>query len=306
MKSGPIPTRGGIVYAIAAYSTWGFVPLFWNELKMFPPVQILAHRIVWSLIFFIVIFSLKKDLKNLLLRAKDKEIIRKSIPSAIAIGINWGLYIYAVNSGHALESSLGYFINPIFNVLIGAFFFHESLNKLQWTAFILACLGVAALTYQNGRLPWIALALATTFSIYGVIRKKTALKGTTGTAIESFLLIPAAIVIFSNSSLSPTSLIELTDPLIPALLLSLGGALTALPLVWFSEATQRLPLSTLGFFQYISPTFQFLIAVFVFKEPFDKGKLISFSLIWIGLVIFILDSTRTHLQRRSVPSSAST
>jgi chloramphenicol-sensitive protein RarD len=306
MNNTSMTAKSGMLYAVSAYATWGFVPLFWRELRMFPPTQILAHRIVWSLIFFVCIFLTRRTFTNWLRMLSDKKILLKSLPSGLAIGINWGLYIYAVNSGHALESSLGYFINPIFNVLIGSLLFKEKLNKFQWSAFSLACVGVGLLTVLNGRPPWIALALAGTFSLYGVIRKKTALKGTTGTAVESLLLIPAAILLFSIPSLTPTNLLELEDPLIPSVLLMLGGALTALPLVWFAEATQRLPLSTLGFFQYISPTFQFLIAVFIFQEPFDSGKLMAFSFIWMGLGLFIFDTARSSFQGRSDPSKVST
>jgi len=285
--------QSGALYAIGAYATWGFVPLFWRELKHVPPLQILAHRILWSIVFFFIIFSLRKTLRSWVSFARDFDSIKKSIPSALAIGINWGLYIYAVNSGHALESSLGYFINPILNVLIGSIFFNETLRRLQWTAFGFACLGVLLMTLAGGKLPWIALSLAGTFSAYGVIRKKTQLKGTSGTALESLLLIPAAGVILFQPELAPVSVLHMNDQelLIKTLLfLSIGGALTALPLVWFAEAARRLPLSTLGFYQYISPTFQFLIAVFVFKEPFDTTKLLAFAFIWTGLAIFAVDS----------------
>lgn len=306
MGSSEALSKKGILYAIAAYSTWGFVPLFWIQLKMIPPIQILAHRIIWSLLFFVIIFVIKNELFRWLKMVKDPVVLKKSLPSGLAIGVNWGLYIYAVNSGHALESSLGYFINPIFNVLIGAVAFQEKLNKLQWTAFSFASAGVILLTALNGRLPWIALALASTFSLYGVLRKKSRLDGTKGTAVESLLLLPVAAFIFSKNNLAPVDLLTLENPVMPALLLSLGGALTALPLVWFSKAAQHLPLSSLGFFQYISPTFQFLIAVFVFREPFDSGKLISFVLIWLGLAIFVFGSARSRIQERNAPSRAST
>ncbi|MBM3382856.1 MAG: EamA family transporter RarD [Betaproteobacteria bacterium] len=304
-----IPTsekNSGAVYAIAAYSAWGFVPLFWAQLRMFSPVQILAHRILWSLLFFVFIFILRNNLKSWITELRNGTTLKRSLPSSLAIGVNWGLYIYAVNSGHALESSLGYFINPIFNILIGAVFFKEKLNRLQWTAFATAFTGVAWLTFVNGRIPWVALSLAATFSAYGVIRKKTSIKGTTGTATESLILIPLSLVILSSGALAPVSIGNLSDPLIPALLLILGGAVTALPLVWFSEAAQRMPLSTLGFFQYISPTFQFLIAVFVFKEDFNASLFSAFLIIWVGLAIFIYDSARSHFQGRMEPSNVST
>ncbi|MEN9810604.1 MAG: EamA family transporter RarD [Pseudomonadota bacterium] len=296
MTGGQLRAAGnsGPMYAIAAYATWGFVPLYWRELRHIPPLQILAHRIVWSIFFFTVLFFLRRNLTQWLSFARQADTLKKSLPSAIAIGINWGLYIYAVNSGHALESSLGYFINPIFNVLIGAVFFKETLTRAQWTAFAFAASGVAVMTFAAGKVPWIALSLAGTFSLYGVLRKKTGLSGTGGTAVESVLLIPLAATLLFSPQLAPVDVINLPagSNVMTLLLLSLGGALTALPLVWFAEAAQRMPLSVLGFYQYISPTFQFLIAVFIFKESFDEKKLFAFLLIWSGLAIFVFDSLK--------------
>lgn len=293
----------GPFYAMAAYATWGFVPLFWRELNHVPPMQILAHRILWSVVFFMILFAIKQDLRSWLRFCVNQTTLKKSIPSAIAIGVNWGLYIFAVNSGHALESSLGYFINPIFNVLIGAVFFREKLTTLQWSAFAFTVIGVLLLTFHAGQLPWIALSLATTFSLYGVIRKKTQLKGTSGTAVESVLLVPVAIIILLSSQLAPVSIFALSEsqhPFKTMSLLSVGGALTALPLVWFAEAAQRMPMSILGFYQYISPTFQFLIAVFIFKENFSQNKFNAFLFIWIGLAIFIFDSIKRARQSKKM------
>lgn len=287
--------KSGSLYAIGAYTTWGFVPLFWKELSHVPPMQILAHRIIWSVSFFVLLFQFRGSLQNWIRFAFQKKTIKKSLPSALAIGINWGLYIFAVNSGHAIEASLGYFINPILNVIIGATFFEEKLNNYQWSAFLSACIGVIYLTLSAGTPPWIALSLAGTFASYGVIRKKTELKGTSGTALESALLLPVATLILFSPQFSPISLWSIEGNLQPIktiFLLTVGGALTALPLVWFAEAAQRLPLSVLGFYQYLSPTFQFLIALFIFKEKFDFQKLIAFIFIWFGLAIFIIDSAR--------------
>jgi chloramphenicol-sensitive protein RarD len=288
-------TESGVLYALAAYSTWGFVPLFWRELRHIPPIQILAHRIVWSVVFFIIIFLIRRNLRNWISFAFQASILKKSLPSAMAIAFNWGLYIWAVNSGHALEASLGYFINPLLNVVLGALIFAERLNPLQKIAFCLAGLGVLILTLAEGQFPWIALSLASSFSLYGVIRKKTELKGTSGTAVESLLMIPLAAAILLSPELSTVNVLALspmTQSVSTLALLSVGGALTALPLVWFAEAAQRLPLSALGFYQYISPTFQFLIAVFAFNEPLKMTSLVSFIFIWSGLGFFSFDATR--------------
>lgn len=297
--------KSGVLYAIGAYSAWGFVPLFWQELKQFSAIQILAHRILWSLVFFIIIFSVRGRLSSWSMLLVQKNYLKKCIPSAIVIAVNWGLYIFAVNSGYALESSLGYFINPIFNVVIGAAVFHENLNRRQWLAFSFALTGVVLLTLLTGRIPWVALALAGSFSVYGILRKTTKIKGTTGTAIESAVLLPVALWILFTPELSRTSAFELENPALVCTLLFLGGAVTSIPLIWFSEAAQRLPLSSLGFFQFISPTFQFLIAVFIFQESFGIQQFMAFCLIWIALGIFIFDSARGSRYVRSERSSPS-
>lgn len=298
--------NSGVIYAVGAYSAWGFVPLFWRELTLYSPVQILAHRILWSLLFFIVIFLLRGTLISWTQQLTQAELLKKCIPSAIVIAVNWGLYIFAVNTGYALESSLGYFINPIFNFVIGSLIFHETLNAKQWLAFTFALAGVVILTLFTGKVPWVALALAGTFTLYGILRKLTRVKGTTGTAIESAVLVPVAICILFSPQLSPVNTMQTESPLFLSTMLFLGGAVTALPLTWFSEAAQRLPLSTLGFYQFISPTFQFLIALFVFNEPFDSNKLFAFALIWVALGIFVFDTANSARQARkecSKPSS---
>lgn len=297
--------KSGVLYAIGAYSAWGFVPLFWRELKQFSSIQILAHRIVWSLVFFILIFLLRGRLSQWSKLLVQKDYLKKCIPSAIVIAVNWGLYIFAVNSGYALESSLGYFINPILNVVIGASIFHEKLNRRQWLAFSFALTGVTLLTLLTGRIPWVALALAGTFSAYGILRKTTKVQGTTGTAIESAVLLPVALGILFTPHFSPTSALEFEDPIVICTLLFLGGAVTAIPLTWFSEAAQRLPLSSLGFFQFISPTFQFLIAIFVFHESFGIQQFMAFALIWTALGIFIFDSAQRSRYARRVRSNPS-
>lgn len=298
-------SQHGALFALGAYSAWGFVPLFWRELNLYSSLQILAHRIVWSLIFFVFIFLFRGTLASWTQQLFRLDNLKKCIPSALVIAINWSLYIFAVNSGYALESSLGYFINPIFNVVIGAFLFSESLNKRQWLAFVFALTGVLFLAFVTGKVPWVALALAATFSLYGILRKVTKLNGTTGTAIESAVLVPVAVFILSSPQFSPVNTLETQSPVYFSIMLFLGGAVTALPLTWFAEAAQRLPLSTLGFFQFISPTLQFLIALFVFNETFDSQRLTAFIFIWIALGIFVGDSThRSHHARnaRSKPS----
>ncbi|MEY2987449.1 MAG: hypothetical protein RJB13_970 [Pseudomonadota bacterium] len=306
MTDGPTEQKNhGAIFAVGAYSAWGFVPLFWRELSLYSSMQILAHRIIWSLVFFITIFIFQGTLTSWSTKLIQLGSLKKCFPSALVIAVNWSLYIFAVNSGYALESSLGYFINPIFNFVLGAFLFNESLSKRQWLAFALALTGVIILTFVTGKIPWVALALASTFSLYGILRKTTKIAGTTGTAIESAVLVPIALIILLNQKLSPIHTPETESPYYFSAMLFLGGAVTALPLTWFAEAAQRLPLSTLGFYQFISPTFQFLIAVFVFNEPFDSSRLIAFIFIWTALGIFVADSAKKSHQARKESSKLS-
>jgi chloramphenicol-sensitive protein RarD len=288
----------GAIYATMAYVFWGLVPLFWSLFKAIPPLQILGHRMVWSFVFFVLLFWYKGKLGHIISSLKTKGVLSSNTPSALLIGSNWGLYIFAVNSGYAVESSLGYFISPILNVIVGSLAFKEPIRKLQWTAFTLALMGVLWMGLAQNSLPWVAMLLASTFCLYGVLKKKNPLSGLESIAIECTVLLPIAGILLFSSEISPIDLLSLPNGVSLTILITLGGALTALPLIWFSEAAQKLPLSTLGFFQYLSPSLQLIIAVFVFKEPLKQSKLFAFILIWTGLAIFMMDSLK-HYRRNS-------
>ena len=278
------PLSSGII----AFVSWGFFPLYWKLLNRVPVFEILLHRITWAALFAGLILAYQKTLILTFRQMRKPENLRLFAISSLLIGGNWFLYIWAVNSNQVLESSFGYFINPLMSVALGRFAFNEKLNRAQTFALILAGSGVLFMSWTFGRIPWIALALAGSFALYGLVRKKAPAGTVRGLFIESSLLAPVAIIYwiwnwFAGSTLPiETSWSEV-------LLLVGSGIVTGIPLLAFGTAVTRLPLSTIGFLQYIAPTCQFLLAVLVFKEKFDSEKLISFGLIWAGLAVYSLD-----------------
>ena len=282
--------RRGWWMGIGAFVLWGTMPLYWHLLKSVPPLQILLHRIVWSTLL-VGAFLAGRDgrgwLRAVLARPR---VLGLLLLSGVLIGANWGLYIWAVNTGHVVESSLGYFINPLLSVLLGVLLLRERLTPPQWASVGIATIGVLWLTLRFGELPWIALALAGTFGLYGLIRKVAAIDAIEGIAIEGgYLLLPALVVLGWSEwhgqggflGLGAASYGGWHDVLLVA-----SGALSSLPLIGFAYAVRRVPLSAIGLLQYIAPTLQFLIGVLAFHEPFDRDRAIGFAFIWLALVIF--------------------
>lgn len=275
------------MFALAAFVLWGVLPLYWKLLKHFPADFILSHRIVWSAIFLAAWVFLRGDWRQVTRQFISRETLVRLIPSTLLIGSNWYLYIWAVNSGFVLETSFGYFLNPLINVILGTLFLGERLSRWQKAAVALVVLAIANLLISHGRLPWIALALALSFGLYGLMKKMTKSDSLTSLTNETWLLIVPAFVALLVSPVSPAA--------IPAgswALLVGGGILTALPLYFFGRAAKHLSLSTIGIFQYIAPSMQFFLAVFVFREPFLLPTLVSFVLIWTALAIYTWDSFR--------------
>ena len=276
--------KSGLVYALISYGIWGVFPLYWKMLLHVPAQQILAHRIVWSMVFLFLMLIWRRD-RIFIQYLSSPKILGTLVLSGAFIGINWFTYIYAVNSNHIVEASLGYYINPMVNVLLGVVFMKERLSRMQLIAVAFAFAGVAYLTFHYGRIPIISLILAFSFGIYGLIRKKANLQSMPGLMVETLLLAPVALWYLWHVNTLGTGAfghdLNLSD-----ILLILGGPVTALPLFWFGIAATRIPLSTLGFIQYLSPTIQLLIGIFVFSEPFDSAYMISFGLVWIGLGIY--------------------
>jgi chloramphenicol-sensitive protein RarD len=276
--------RQGIYYATACYTTWGFVPVFWKLLLAVPHLEILAHRMIWTAVFFLCLTRLRLGRGPRAIWRQAKPSWRALLLSAALISVNWGTYIHAVNSGRVLEASLGYFINPLVNVFLGWAILRERLNLRQWISVMLAAAGVLELALGSDRFPALALVLAITFGLYGLVRKRMPLEPLLASTVEAGLLVPVALGYLSFLLASR----ELAHPPREWLLLIAGGVVTALPLLWFAEAAKRLKLSTLGFFQYLSPSIQFALAV-SYGEPFTAVHAKAFACIWTALAIFCVD-----------------
>lgn len=278
--------RRGLWIAAASFVLWGLMPLYWHLLKAVPSLQIVGHRIVWSAVMVAAWLSWKQGgawLRGVLAQPRKAAMLALS---GVLIAFNWGLYIWAVNAGHVIETSLGYFINPLVNVVLGVALLHERMNRVQWLSVAMAAAGVGWLTWQYGQAPWIAIGLALSFAAYGLIRKLVAVEAVTGLGIESvYLFLPALGVLLWSESHGQGGFLGGWGWGLD-LMLILAGALTALPLIGFAYAVRRVPLSVVGLMQYIAPTLQFLIGVLVLHEAFDRSRLIGFVFIWIGLLIF--------------------
>jgi chloramphenicol-sensitive protein RarD len=301
--------RRGLWVAIGAFLLWGVMPLWWHMMKSVPSLQIVLHRIAWSAVI-VGGYLTWRDGRGWLRAALSKPRTWWMLAlSGLLIGFNWGLYIWAVNAGHVVESSLGYFINPLLNVLLGVVFLRERLGRMQWVSVAIATLGVAWLTLRFGQLPWIALALAASFALYGFIRKLASVESIPGLGVEGAYLFLPVIAWLAWSELHGEGGFFASQSnggygALMSLMLIVSGALTALPLVGFAYAVRRVPLSVVGLLQYIAPTMQFLIGVLVFREAFDQDRAIGFACIWIALAIFAIDGwVRTRRANAAMPAA---
>lgn len=279
----------GVVYALISYSAWGLLSLFWKWLAWLPSEQAIAHRILWSFLLLMVVLALTRKFPEFFRIFKQPKLLLMLTASGTLIACNWYVFVWAVAHGKVVEASLGFFINPLLSVLLGVVFLKERLSNLRWMAVLIAGGGVLWQTVAMGALPWVALMLATTFTLYGLIRKFTQVSATVGLTLETLLVLPIAVGYLLWVAQQPgltnwTS--HGTSGLIAVLL---TGVVTTLPLVCFANAARRLPLSTLGFFQYLAPSIQLVLAIFVFKESFTSGNFVSFGCIWLALVIFSIE-----------------
>lgn len=280
--------KRGVIYGLLAYTLWGLLPIYWKALEAVPAFQILCHRMVWSLGFVIILLSVRKEWQWIRKLRQRPVIILIFTGTALLLSINWGTYIWAVNNGHIIESSLGYFINPIVAVLLGVIVLREPLRFWQRAAVLIASVGVLYLTLSFGRLPWIALVLAFSFAFYGLIRKTAPLESLEGFSLETAILFfPALGYLLHQQSMQVGSFGNTSS--VQTLLLVLSGPATALPLILFGSAARRIPYSTIGLLQYVAPTLQFLIGVIIYHEPFSKNRLIGFLFIWTALVIYSVE-----------------
>lgn len=290
-------TRQGIFYALGAYFIWGIAPAYFKLLQQVAPDEIITHRVIWSFFFMLLLLSVSRSWGNVKAIFKTPKKVLLLAVSATLVCSNWLIFIWAVNNQHILEASLGYFINPLLNVLVGMLFLGERFRRLQWLAVALAVCGVIIQLWKFGSVPVIALGLAVTFSLYGLMRKKIAVDAQTGMMIETSWLLPfAAIYLFGIADSSTSHLTQ--NPSSLNLLLIAAGVITTVPLMLFTAACTRLRLSTVGFFQYLGPTLMFLLAVIFYGEKMTPDKVVTFSFIWAALALFIFDALITLKRRR--------
>ena len=277
-----------LLAGIAAFVTWGLIPGFWKLLKTVPAQEILAHRYVWTAVFLTLLLTWQRRWPEVKANAQSRRALLYCLASGANISINWFLFIWAVNAGHVLETSMGYFMTPLVNVLFGAVFLHERLDRWQVVSVALASLGVLNLTFGYGRFPWVAIVLCVSFASYGLLRKKGGTAAMPGLFFETVFLIPIAlgylIWLRAHGALVFGGSLRIT------LLLLCTGVVTGLPLMWFGHAARHLRLTTVGFLQYLAPTGSFSLGVFVYHETFTRGHLITFILIWMALGIFTWDA----------------
>ncbi|KLF73956.1 EamA family transporter RarD [Klebsiella aerogenes] len=290
-------TRLGIMLALAAYFIWGIAPAYFKLIDYVPADEILTHRVIWSFFFMVALISFSHQWPQVkkLLQTPHKVFLLAL--SAVLIGGNWLLFIWAVNNHHMLEASLGYFINPLVNIVLGMIFLGERFRRMQWLAVVLAACGVLVQLWTFGSLPIIGLGLAFSFAFYGLVRKKIAVDAQTGMLFETLWLLPVAAIYLFGIADSPTSHMGQNSWALNVLLMA-AGVVTTIPLLCFTGAATRLRLSTLGFFQYIGPTLMFLLAVIFYGEVPGADKMLTFAFIWVALAVFIVDALYTQRRLR--------
>ena len=291
----------GALAATGSFLIWGIVPIYWHQMHDVSPFELIAHRSTWSLLFLLGVLAWQKDFASLRPAFRDARVLGLNALSSVLLAANWTIYVWAVNTGHIIESSLGYFLTPLCNVGFGYLFLHERLRPLQWAAIGLAALGVAMLLVGVGHLPWIALSLAGTWASYGLLKKKSSLGPIAGLTVETIVLLPIAAGLLLWRAHTGEGALGHASPVVQAYILS-AGVITSIPLLLFAYGARRIKLTTLGLLQYIAPTVQFLIGLLIYHEPLDATRLQCYLLIWAGLVLYSADGFWT--QRRLLFKSA--
>ena len=274
----------GILYAIFAYLIWGTMPLYWHLLSHITPYEIVAHRVLWSAVLMLIVSVLifKTDFRSIL---KSRKKMLYLLCTSVLITVNWALYIWAVEKGHVVDASLGYYINPFMNVILGVLFLKERLSNIQKIAIGCALFGVTYLTFSYGAFPFVAIVLATTFALYALLRKKAQVETMPALTVETTIALPIALGFLAMTFVNHTNSYQLNDIATVALIM-LAGPITAIPLFLFGKATETVSMTTLGFIQYLSPTLQLLIGILLFKEAFTNAHIVCFSSIWVGLGLY--------------------
>lgn len=278
-------TRDGLLYGLAAYGVWGLLPIYFKALKAIPSIDIVAHRIVWSLLVLVAFLTIARDWVAVRATLANRRTMTILLTTSVLIGANWLLYVYAINSGHILAGSLGYYLNPLANILLGRFLLKEHLGRTQWLAVGIASVGVAVLAAGALGTLWISLALCFSFATYGLLRKIAAVEALPGLAIETAILAPIAIIWLAMGGAAGRPLLG-PDWTENGLLIA-SGVVSTVPLLCFTAAARRLPYSTVGILQFIAPTVQFLLAVIVYDEPFTTAHAIAFGCIWTALFLYV-------------------
>ena len=282
----------GILNGIAAYTLWGFFPIYWKLLHDVPALQLLGHRIAWSFLLLLVVILLTRQWHDFRSQMNARTLGIYLI-AALLIGVNWLTYVWAVNAGFIVETSLGYFINPLLSVLMGVIFLRERLRPAQWIPVVLAGIGVAYLTFVHGRLPWIALLLAFSFGFYGLVKKIAPLGSVFGLTLETGILFLPAVAYLGWMQVADNAAFLHTGATLDLLMIG-AGLVTTVPLLMFASAAKQIPLTMIGILQYLAPTIQFLIGVFVYNEPFDRSRLVGFGIVWLALIIFWVENYLAH------------
>ncbi len=289
--SGPVDAKKGLLSGIAAFTLWGLFPMYWHLLEAIPAEEIITHRIVWSVVFLFPLVTYYKCWGEVKEALSHPSTFFRSLLSGMLVAGNWYLYVWAVNSGHVLETSLGYYINPLMNVLTGAIFFRERLNKTQMFAIGLATFGVLAMVIAYGQVPWIGLGLATLFAAYGLLRKAVKVNALPGLFVETLMVMPfAASWLIWQASHGLGALGHV--PTSTTALVLCAGAVTSIPLLCFGYAARNLRLTSVGLLQYITPTLAFIQGIFFFHETVSTGRMLTFGCIWLALIVYTVDSWR--------------
>ena len=304
MNRSPAPPRAaeaeartGLVFGLLAYGLWGVLPIYFKQLGNVGPVDIVAHRIIWSLLFLAVLVAITRGWRQIGVAVRSRRTMSLLLATSVLIAINWLLYVYAVVSGHILAGSLGYYLNPLMNILLGRFILKERLTRLQWAAVAIAAAGVAVLAAGAGTTLWISLTLCVTFATYGLLRKVAAVDAIAGQSIETAILFPLALAWLAWGLAAGTPVFGLSGR--DLVLLTAAGAVSTTPLLLFTAAARRLRYSTLGMLQFLAPTLQFVIAVALYGEAFGRAHAIAFAAIWTALALYTTSLVRDLRAQRS-------
>lgn len=295
--------KSGVIFALCAYTMWGIAPIYFKALAAVPPVEILMHRVVWSMLVLVVLIVSLRHVKKVKAALADRRVLLTLMAASALLACNWFLFIWAVNNDFMLEASLGYYINPLLNVFLGRLFLGETLRMTQKVAVGIAILGVAIMIFNFGYLPWIALTLAVSFSIYGLLRKTVSVDSLPGLFVETSFILPAAIIywVFFATQTSDMA----SNPASLNMLLLMAGVVSTAPLLCFTAAARRIRYSTLGFFQYIGPSLMFILAVTVYDEALSKGQLVTFCFVWTALALFTFDTFKHYRKEKKEKKLAS-